>query len=65
MYWCAADIGWVTGHSYIVFGPLANGTTSIIYEGVPDFPEKDRWWKIVERYRVTSCTPRPRRSART
>src|SRR6202162_504151 len=51
VYWCAADIGWVTGHSYIVFGPLANGTTGIVYEGTPDFPDKDRWWKIVERYR--------------
>ena len=53
IYWCAADIGWVTGHSYIVFGPLANGTTSVIYEGVPDFPDRDRWWEIIERYRVT------------
>jgi acetyl-CoA synthetase len=51
VYWCAADIGWVTGHSYIVFGPLANGTTGIIYEGTPDHPDKDRWWKIVERYK--------------
>jgi acetyl-CoA synthetase len=51
IYWCAADIGWVTGHSYIVFGPLANATAGIIYEGTPDFPDKDRWWKIVERYR--------------
>jgi acetyl-CoA synthetase len=51
VYWCAADIGWVTGHSYIVFAPLANGTTGIIYEGTPDYPDKDRWWKIVERYR--------------
>jgi acetyl-CoA synthetase len=51
VFWCAADIGWVTGHSYIVFGPLANGTAGIIYEGTPDFPDKDRWWKIVERYR--------------
>jgi acetyl-CoA synthetase len=51
VYWCAADIGWVTGHSYIVFGPLANGTTGIIYEGTPDFPDKDRWWTIVERYK--------------
>ena len=51
VYWCAADVGWVTGHSYIVFGPLANGTTGIIYEGTPDFPDKDRWWKIVKRYR--------------
>jgi acetyl-CoA synthetase len=51
VFWCAADIGWVTGHSYIVFGPLANATTGIIYEGTPDFPDKDRWWKIVERYK--------------
>jgi acetyl-CoA synthetase len=53
VYWCAADIGWVTGHSYIVYGPLANHTTSIIYEGAPDWPEKDRLWDIVERYRAT------------
>jgi acetyl-CoA synthetase len=52
IYWCAADIGWVTGHSYIVYGPLCNGTTGILYEGTPDFPECDRWWDIVERYRV-------------
>jgi acetyl-CoA synthetase len=51
VYWCAADIGWVTGHSYIVYGPLCNGTTGIIYEGVPNFPDKDRWWQIVERYK--------------
>jgi acetyl-CoA synthetase len=53
VYWCAADIGWVTGHSYIVYGPLANHTTGIIYEGAPDWPEKDRLWSIVERYRAT------------
>ena len=52
VYWCAADIGWVTGHSYIVFGPLCNGTTGVIYEGTPDFPDRDRWWDIVERYDV-------------
>jgi acetyl-CoA synthetase len=52
VYWCAADIGWVTGHSYIVYGPLANATTSILYEGVPDYPDRDRWWAIVERYGV-------------
>ena len=52
VYWCAADIGWVTGHSYIVYGPLANGTTGVLYEGTPDFPDKDRWWEIVERYKV-------------
>ncbi len=53
VYWCAADIGWVTGHSYIVYGPLANGATSVMYEGTPDHPDRDRWWSIVERYGVT------------
>ena len=53
VYWCAADIGWVTGHSYIVYGPLANHTTSIMYEGAPDWPEKDRLWEIAERYKAT------------
>src|SRR5204863_8896891 len=52
VHWCAADIGWVTGHSYIVYGPLCNGTTGVIYEGTPDYPDKDRWWSIVERYGV-------------
>ncbi len=52
VYWCAADIGWVTGHSYIVYGPLANATTGVLYEGVPDYPDRDRWWAIVERYGV-------------
>jgi acetyl-CoA synthetase len=53
VYWCAADIGWITGHSYIVYGPLCNAATSVLYEGTPDFPDKDRWWAIVERYGVT------------
>ena len=53
VYWCAADIGWVTGHSYIVYGPLSNHTTGIIYEGAPDWPDKDRLWKIVETYKAT------------
>ncbi len=53
VYWCAADCGWVTGHSYIVYGPLANHTTGVMYEGAPDWPEKDRWWSIVEKYRVS------------
>jgi acetyl-CoA synthetase len=53
VYWCTADIGWVTGHSYIVYGPLANGTTTLMFEGVPDYPDKDRFWAIVEKYRVT------------
>ena len=53
VYWCAADCGWVTGHSYIVYGPLANHTTGVMYEGAPDWPDKDRWWDIIERYGVT------------
>ncbi len=53
VYWCTADIGWVTGHSYIVYGPLANRVTQVIYEGTPDTPDKDRWWDIVERHKVT------------
>lgn len=53
IYWCAADIGWVTGHSYIVYGPLILGATSIIYEGAPDFPQPDRWWQIIEKNKVT------------
>ena len=53
VYWCTADIGWVTGHSYIVYGPLANGATSVMYEGAPDFPDRDRFWDIVEKYKAT------------
>jgi acetyl-CoA synthetase len=53
VYWCGADIGWVTGHSYIVYGPLANGATSVLYEGAPNYPREDRWWDIIERYGVT------------
>jgi acetyl-CoA synthetase len=53
VYWCGADVGWVTGHSYIVYGPLANGATSVMYEGAPNYPAEDRWWEIVERYGVT------------
>ena len=53
VYWCTADIGWVTGHSYVVYGPLANGATVVMYEGAPDWPQKDRLWQIVERYGVT------------
>ena len=53
VYWCTADVGWVTGHSYIVYGPLANGATCVIYEGAPDYPDRDRFWAIVEKYRVT------------
>jgi acetyl-CoA synthetase len=53
VFWCAADIGWVTGHSYIVYGPLMNGVTSVMWEGAPDYPDKDIWWELVERYGVT------------
>ena len=53
VYWCTADVGWVTGHSYIVYGPLANGATQVMYEGVPNYPGNDRFWEIVEKYGVT------------
>ena len=53
VFWCTADIGWITGHSYIVYGPMANGATSVMFEGAPDYPDKDIWWQIVERYRVS------------
>jgi acetyl-CoA synthetase len=53
VFWCTADIGWVTGHSYIVYGPLANGATQVMYEGTPDTPHRGRWWEIIEKYRVT------------
>jgi acetyl-CoA synthetase len=59
VYWCAADIGWVTGHSYIVYGPLANRATSVLYEGVPNHPAEDRFWDIVERYGVTQLYTAP------
>ena len=59
IFWTAADIGWVTGHSYLVYGPLVNGTTSVMYEGTPDAPHKGRWWEIIEKYRVSIlyCAP--------
>jgi len=59
VYWCAADVGWVTGHSYIVYGPLCNGATSVMWEGAPDYPDRGIWWDIVERYRVSIlyCAP--------
>ena len=53
IYWCTADIGWITGHSYIVYGPLANGATTLMFEGIPTYPAPDRFWKIVEKYKVT------------
>ena len=58
-YWCTADIGWVTGHSYLVYGPLAAGATTVIYEGAPDFPAYDRWWRIIEKYRVNTFYTSP------
>lgn len=53
VYWCTADVGWITGHSYVVYGPLANGATQVIYEGTPDSPHPGRWWEIIERYKVS------------
>ena len=59
VFWCAADVGWVTGHSYIVYGPLLNGLTSVMWEGGPDYPNKDIWWELVERYGVTTLYTAP------
>jgi len=59
IWWCAADIGWITGHSYIVYAPLILGATSVIYEGAPNWPEADRWWKIIEKYNVTTLYTSP------
>jgi acetyl-CoA synthetase len=59
IFWCTADIGWVTGHSYVVYGPLSNGATSVMYEGAPDFPDKDRFWSIIERRKVTTFYTAP------
>ena len=53
IYWCTADVGWITGHSYIVYGPLSNGATQLMYEGAPDWPERDRFWKLIEKYQVS------------
>jgi acetyl-CoA synthetase len=58
-YWCTADIGWVTGHSYVVYGPLSAGATTLMYEGAPDYPQFDRWWRIVEKYRVNTFYTSP------
>jgi acetyl-CoA synthetase len=59
VFWCTADVGWVTGHSYIVYGPLSNGATQVMYEGVPNYPANDRLWEIVERYKVTKFYTAP------
>jgi acetyl-CoA synthetase len=53
VFWCTADVGWVTGHSYVVYGPMSNGATQVMYEGAPDFPERNRFWKIIEKYKVS------------
>ena len=52
IYWCSADIGWVTGHSYIIYGPLSNGATTIMFEGIPNYPDVSRWWQIIDKYKV-------------
>src|SRR3954462_7553300 len=59
VWWCSADVGWVTGHSYIVYGPMLNGVTSVMYEGAPDYPDKDIWWDVCERYGVTNFYTAP------
>jgi acetyl-CoA synthetase len=59
VFWCTADVGWVTGHSYVVYGPLANGATTVMYEGTPDYPDKDRFWRIIERHGITICYTAP------
>jgi acetyl-CoA synthetase len=59
VYWCTADVGWVTGHSYVVYGPLANGATTVMYEGTPDFPDKDRFWRVIEKHGITICYTAP------
>jgi len=59
IYWCTADIGWVTGHSYIIYGPLANGATTIMFEGIPNYPDTSRWWQIIDKYKVNTFYTAP------
>ncbi|MEM4644514.1 MAG: acetate--CoA ligase [Candidatus Methanomethylicaceae archaeon] len=59
IYWCTADIGWITGHTYVVYGPLLTGATSFLYEGAPDYPQPDRWWSMIERYGITTLYTSP------
>ena len=59
IYWCTADIGWVTGHSYIIYGPLANGATTVMFEGVPNYPDNSRWWQIIDKYKVNTFYTAP------
>ncbi len=58
-YWCTADVGWVTGHTYVVYGPLSAGATSVMYEGAPDNPGPDRFWRIIDKYKVSIISPSP------
>ena len=53
IFWCTADVGWVTGHSYIVYGPLCNGTTTIMFEGIPTYPNASRFWEVIDKFKVT------------
>ena len=53
VYWCTADVGWITGHTYVVYAPLANGATQLLFEGTPDSPHPGRWWELIEKYKVT------------
>ena len=57
IYWCTADVGWITGHSYIVYGPLANGATTLMFEGVPTYPDASRFWQVIDKHQVTFSTP--------
>src|SRR3546814_14659092 len=59
IYWCTADVGWVTGHSYVVYGPLANGATTVMFEGVPNYPDVSRFWKVVDKHKVTTFSTAP------
>ena len=59
VYWCTADIGWITGHSYIVYGPLANGATTVMFEGVPSYPDFGRFWKIVQKHKINQFYTAP------
>ncbi len=59
IYWCTADIGWITGHSYILYGPLLNGATTVIFEGVPTYPEPDRFWEVIEKHKITQFYTAP------
>ena len=59
MYWCTADIGWITGHSYIVYGPLANGATTVLFEGIPSYPDFSRFWDVIDKHKITQLYTAP------